>query len=221
MVAAHADDETLGCGGTLACHADAGADLASIFLTNGVGSRAEAGAQEAAHRRSAMERALGVLGVRTHHCHDFPDNGLDTVPLLEIVKGIENFCHQWGQPSIVYTHHPGDLNIDHQLAYRAVLTCFRPQPAFHGQPHTVLCFEVPSSTGWLGASAGAGFQPNFFRDITTTLGRKLDALRKYDQELRPWPHARSLEAIEYLARHRGATVGLPAAEAFVVERIIR
>ncbi len=220
VVAAHADDEVLGCGGALIRHADEGCEIGAVFLTDGVGSRPSAGHKEAAIRLYSMERALHILGVSSHKRFDFPDNALDTVSLLSIAKAVETFCEDWGSPDIVYTHHPGDLNVDHQLAYRSVMTCFRPQPNSSARPSQILSFEVLSSTGWRGATDGCGFLPNYYVDITATLGRKLEALKAYADEMRPWPHARSFQATEHLARFRGAMVGLEAAEAFCVERII-
>lgn len=220
VVAAHADDEVLGCGGLLARHADSGDDTAVMFLTDGTGSRRDAGDENAERRREAMLSALSILGVGHHKLCQFPDNALDSVPLLDVVRAVEDFCGDWGLPEVLYVHHGGDLNVDHQVARRAALTCFRPQPEMGGRPASILAFEVLSSTGWAGSDPAAGFIPNVFNDISETLARKLAALRAYSEEMRPWPHARSLEAAEALARFRGATVGLEAAEAFVLERSI-
>lgn len=176
---------------------------------------------EARQRVEAMEAALTILGVSRHHLGDFPDNALDSVPLLEITKLIEGVVALWGVPDILYTHHPGDLNIDHRIAHQAAMTCFRPQPASAGRPSEIFLFEVLSSTSWNGLHTGSYFLPAHFSDITSTLDRKLEALEAYQAEMRPWPHARSLHSVEALARYRGATVGLEAAEAFCVERIIR
>ena len=220
VVAAHADDEALGCGGSLIRHAREGAEIRALFLTNGVGSRESAGSREATLRREAMDNALHILGVSHHKRLNYPDNATDSVPLLDVVKSIEQFSDEWGTPHIVYTHHPGDLNVDHQIANRAALTCFRPQPQTAGKPAKILTFEVLSSTGWSGKPGTDSFMPNYFVDITSILARKLKALRAYADEMRPWPHARSLEAVEHLARFRGATVGVAAAEAFDVARIV-
>lgn len=219
IVAAHADDEALGCGGTIALHADAGDDIAALFMTDGVGSRTGSGNIEAQARTSAMESALFVLGVAHHKAFDFPDNAMDSVSFLQIPKAIEDFCSVWGVPDIVYTHHDSDLNIDHRITRTAALTCFRPQPSMNGLPSRILSFEVLSSTGWGGHTPNP-FQPNYFVDISATLRRKLTAINAYAEEMRPWPHARSVESVDFLARHRGAAIGIEAAEAFVVERII-
>lgn len=219
IVAAHADDEALGCGGTIARHMDAGDRVSILFLTNGVGSRPDANQTDAQRRRSAMNHALEILGVTDHRCLDFPDNAMDTVPLLDVVRALDDHVAATACPDVIYTHHAGDLNIDHQLAHRAVMTRFRPQDAC-GTPHLIASFEVPSSTGWFGSSAARAFTPNLFIDISMTLERKQQALEAYAEEMRPWPHARSIEAVVHLARIRGSTVGIEAAEAFVVERMI-
>jgi LmbE family N-acetylglucosaminyl deacetylase len=140
---------------------------------------------------------------------------MDSLDRLEVIQEVERII-QGSQPEIVYTHHRGDLNIDHQITHEAVITACRPIP---GQPVTKLCFfEVPSSTEWQVPEGLPAFVPNYFVEITDTLGLKLEALRAYRSEIRPWPHARSMEAVEHLARWRGASIGVCAAEAFVLGR---
>ncbi|WP_201767081.1 PIG-L deacetylase family protein [Novipirellula maiorica] len=219
VVAAHPDDEALGCGGAMACHAAMGDEVAVLFMTDGVSSRLSAGQSEAATRNTAMQSAMSILGVSRFQAMTFPDNAMDSVPLLEITQVIEEFCSDWGVPDTVYTHHASDLNLDHRLTHQAVMTCFRPQPAADGKPTKILSFEVLSSTGWEGTTADS-FRPNYFVDIRSTLKKKLEALDAYSEEMRPFPHARSLETAEHLARYRGASVGMPAAEAYVVQRIL-
>lgn len=219
VVAAHSDDETLGCGGSIARHVAEGDEVAVLFMTDGVGSRLRTAESAADERHTASGRALGILGCRTYERFDFPDNALDSVPLLSIAQAIEKFCSTWGQPDVVYTHHPADLNIDHRLTHAATMVCFRPQPQGRGKPHVILSFEVPSSTGWHGSVST--FQPNFHQDVTKFLRAKVSALEAYSEEMRPWPHARSIPAVEALARYRGSTVGCDAAEAFTIERMIR
>lgn len=218
VIAAHPDDETLGCGGTIASFANQGHEVHVAFLADGTGAR-ETGLQPSRaildHRREAAIQACAILGTRTPLFFDFPDNQMDTVPLLRIVQTVE-YLIMAHSPSIVITHHAGDVNIDHQRTHQAVITACRPQP---GHPvATLLFFETPSSTEWMPAASSNPFAPNWFVDITATLGRKLDALRAYEDEMRSWPHPRSHKGIEYLARWRGATMGLEAAEAFMVGR---
>ncbi|MDC0311140.1 PIG-L family deacetylase [Akkermansiaceae bacterium] len=221
VVAAHADDEALGCGGTIARHIAKGDSVHVIFLTDGVGSRNEdcSGATDAVARVSASIAALAVLGVEESNVtsFSFPDNALDSVPRLEVVKAIESVISQV-QPEVVYTHHAGDLNVDHRYAYEATMTACRPQPG--SSVKEIYSYEVPSSTGWLGVSYGCPFVPTRYISIGGFLKTKVEALEAYIEEMHPFPHARSFEAVKILAKHRGSQVGVPAAEAFVVERVI-
>ncbi|WPB87441.1 PIG-L deacetylase family protein [Sediminicoccus rosea] len=219
VVAAHPDDEVLGCGGTLARHVEAGDSVAVMFLTDGVGARGNSPEAEPARRaREASARAaLSILGVCEIVFGNLPDNQIDSVPLLRVAQAVEAVARE-RQPDLVYTHHIGDLNVDHRLAHQAVLTAFRPQPG-QARP-TILAFETASSTEWQSVAAGLAFQPNWFEPIEGQLERKLDSLKAYGQEMRPWPHARSLTAVEHLARWRGATIGCAAAEAFMLVRRI-
>jgi LmbE family N-acetylglucosaminyl deacetylase len=223
VVAAHADDEALGCGGTIARHISEGDVVSIVFLTDGVGSRFAAAdsneCEAAAVRKNALLEALQHLGVQKKQIHafDFPDNAMDGVPLIEITRQIEAVVEAH-QPSIIYTHHPGDLNVDHRYTYEAVMTACRPQP---GHPvKAIYSFEIPSSTGWAGHSQRADFVPNLHRDITEHWAQKLAALQAYTEEMRTAPHARSIEALDALSVFRGSQVGLQRAEAFTVERII-
>lgn len=218
VVAAHPDDEALGCGGTIAKFAAQGHEVHVAFLADGAGAR-EAGLRPSRevldHRREAARRACAILGARPPLFFDFPDNQMDTVPLLHIVQTVESLVTAHS-PSMVITHHADDVNVDHQRTHQAVITACRPQPSH--PVATLLFFETPSSTEWMPAASGRPFAPNWFVDITSTLDRKLNALRAYEGEMRPWPHPRSHKGIEHLARWRGATMGLEAAEAFMVGR---
>lgn len=218
ILAAHPDDEVLGCGGAIAKLADQGAIVHVAFLADGVFSRAGdvVVRQEELHvRRVAAQKACDILGVRSVSFGDFPDNRMDTVALLDIIKAVEALIAE-KQPETVFTHHAGDVNIDHRRIHEAVVTACRPQ---HGHPvKTLLCFEVPSSTEWQLPCSAPVFAPNWFVDISDTLERKLAALDAYAAELRDWPHPRSRQAVEHLAHWRGAIVGVDAAEAFILGR---
>ena len=218
VVAAHPDDEVLGCGGTLAKLADQGAIIHVAFLADGVSSRAGEKAkqqEELQLRRAAAQTACDILRVKSVSFGDFPDNRMDTVALLDMTQAVEGVIAEH-RPDTVFTHHAGDLNIDHRLTHEAVVTASRPQS---GHPvKTILSFEVPSSTEWNLPGNAPAFVPNWFVDISGTLDRKLAALDAYSAELRPWPHSRSRQGVEHLARWRGATVGADAAEAFMLGR---
>ena len=222
VVAAHPDDEVLGCGGTLARWARAGHEIAVMILAEGATSRDEdrdphGRASELSALAEAADKAAAILGVSNLELYRMPDNRLDSVPLLDVVKTIEDKLLRFG-PDTVLTHHAGDLNIDHQQICQAVVTACRPVP--ESTVKKIMTFEVPSSTEWQTDCHGAAFMPNSFIDISETLAIKVEALSAYTSEMRPWPHPRSIEAVEYLARWRGATVGAPAAEAFRILREI-
>jgi N-acetylglucosamine malate deacetylase 1 len=218
VIAAHPDDEVLGCGGTIAKLADQGATVHVAFLADGVFARAgdtDARQAELNARRAAAQKACGILGVKSIFFGEFPDNRMDTVALLDIVRAVEELIAKH-RPDTVFTHHAGDVNIDHRRIHEAVVTACRPQS--HHPVKTLLCFEVPSSTEWQLPGSAPIFVPNWFIDISDTIKHKLDALNAYDAELRAWPHPRSLQGVEHLARWRGATVGVDAAEAFMLGR---
>lgn len=220
VVAAHPDDEVLGCGGTLACHAKAGDRVDVLILADGVTARmrsGEGGQQELALRQRAAQAAAKAVGISMPRILGFPDNRLDAVPLLEVVKAIE-ICLAELHPDIVYTHHGGDLNIDHQIAHRAVATACRPVPG--AVTRAIYTFETLSSTDWLSPQQSEMFSAVRFVNISETLPQKMAALRCYESEMRAFPHTRSYESIEALARLRGAQVGCAAAEAFGVLREI-
>lgn len=220
VVAAHPDDEVLGCSGTVAKWVRAGATAHTLILGEGETSRA-ATRDEGLQRTNTLtdlkdvaQTAARVLGVASVRMLGFPDNRFDTVALLDIVKSIEAVVAEVC-PDTVLTHHRGDLNVDHRRTFEAVLTACRPLPG--ASVRAILSFETPSATEW---NVPTTFAPTFFEDITPTLATKLDALRSYDREMRPFPHPRSYKAIEHLARWRGATVGVAAAEAFEVVRMV-
>jgi N-acetylglucosamine malate deacetylase 1 len=218
VCAAHPDDEVLGCGGAMARHADEGDTVHVVFLADGVTSRADAkNPSELDQRHAAARNALAILGARPPQFVDFPDQRLDTVPLIDITKRIEAIVKEVG-PSVVYTHHTGDLNADHQIVVKAVLTATRPVPGH--AVRTVLGFEVCSSTEWNFAAGAESFQPQRFVVIERQLERKMAALKAYAYEMRDFPHPRSYEALAALARFRGATIGATAAEAFRIYREI-
>lgn len=190
----------LGAGGTLAKHAENG-DSVWIYLC----SSRSAGFEMAARRAGD---ALGSIYVRVG---EFDDQQFDVAPLLEIIEWIEDVPPD---PDIIYTHHPGDLNLDHALTARAVLTAFRPKPG--EKPRTILACEVLSSTEWTFPPA---FAPNWFVSLTgEQLQKKISAMECYESELQEWPHPRSRLGIRNLAAYRGQQAGVEAAEAFQLLR---
>ena len=146
---------------------------------------------------------------------DYPDNMIDTVPLLDVIKNIEEIKKKI-QPNVLYTHFSNDLNIDHRIAYQAAITASRPSK--NETIKKILCFEIVSSTEWSDKNKQI-FSPNYFVDISKFINRKLKALAIYDKEIKKSPNARSLENIKNLALLRGSRAGVNYAEAFFIERI--
>jgi len=217
VVAAHADDEALGCGGTIARHVEDGDVVHLVLMADGVYSRKDASKEDLKRRVEASRRAQSILGASSSQSLELPDNQMGSVPLLEIVQKLELILAGI-QPSVIYTHHHGDLNVDHRLTHAAVMTACRPLPG--SSVREIYGFEVLSSTEWA-TQQDSPFLPNYFVDITQQLQTKLDALEAYAEEMRKTPHSRSMAHVEVLAHHRGYSVGVDAAEAFEVYKIIR
>jgi LmbE family N-acetylglucosaminyl deacetylase len=219
VVAAHPDDEVLGCGGSTARLVREGWEVFTLILGEGITSRErerkkkERETEITELKKRAFE-ANRILGVKEVFLLDFPDNRFDSVDLLSIVKAVEEVKKEV-KPFAVFTHSKADLNVDHTLTYRAVLTATRPQPG--ETVKELYSFEVLSSTEW---SFPHLFRPSVYFDITMTLDIKKEAMKCYTSELRDPPHPRSLEGIEVKAKQRGMEVGLAYAEAFELVRSI-
>jgi N-acetylglucosamine malate deacetylase 1 len=220
IVAAHPDDEVLGCGGTAARLAAEGCAVHVLLMADGEAARTSKAAaavtrEKVAARGAAARRAGAILGCASVELLTFPDNRMDGLELLEVVQAVERFVDRH-RPSLLLTHHSSDMNVDHRIVHEAVSVACRPQPG-----HCVrelLFFEVPSSTEWRPRDAAAPFAPDWFVDISASLEKKLEALNAYATELRAFPHPRSPAAVRALAQWRGASAGFAAAEAFVLGR---
>jgi LmbE family N-acetylglucosaminyl deacetylase len=216
-VAAHPDDETLGAGGTLALHSAQGDEVWVCILSEGVTSRHD----QVELQQECAQRACATLGVRRVIFCMMPDQGLDVLPLTDLVTPIEQ-CIRDLEPEIVLTHFSHDANQDHRAVFNATLVATRPPSA--PCVRRVMCWETPSSTEWAAPFPGSVFAPNVFVDITTTLDVKLAAMKAYADthvsEVRPYPHPRSYEALDVYARRNGVAAGLHAAEAFMLVREI-
>ncbi len=223
VFAAHPDDEVLGCGGTITKHVQQGDRVGVVILGEGITGRYETRCtekhqEELAKLQEMAQAANDLLGVSRLILHNFPDNRMDSVDMLDVIKVIEKHLDRY-HPTVVYTHHAGDLNIDHRKVHEAVITACRPTPL--NTVRRLLFFETASSTEWQLPGSAPYFKPNWFVDISETIQLKLKALDDiYRLEMRRWPHSRSVKAVEHLAKWRGATIGAEAAEAFVLGRNI-
>jgi len=222
VLAAHPDDEVLGCGGTMARLVNDGAEVHVHILGEGATSRYDSSelADESLLRalREEAQQAGRLLGVGEVEVHDLPDNRFDAEALLDIIKVVEGLVQRI-DPQIIYTHHGGDLNIDHRIVHQAVLVASRPVTT--GGVRDVYAWEVLSSTEWAFQQIEPCFRPNVFVDITDTLERKVEAMKAYSSEIREFPHPRSPEGLEVAARRWGTVAGFHAAEAFQLVRSLR
>ncbi len=217
IFAAHPDDEVLGCGGTIAKKTSKGYVVQTVFFSDGVSARhKKENIKKVEERKKSAKLAAKILKTKPPIFGKFPDNQLDTISFLKIVKFVEKYIKIF-KPSIIYTHFPEDLNIDHRLVSLAVSTACRPQK--NKLVKKILFFEIPSSTEWkIIINKKNIFNPNWYEDISKTLDIKIKSLKVYGSELKKWPHPRSLKGVKSLAQWRGATVGYKAAESFVLGR---
>mgnify|MGYP001305725398 CR=1 FL=1 len=216
IVAAHADDELLGCGGTIARHVATGDDVQVVFMADGGQSRGVDEKNQLEHRNRARDEAMRILGVSQCHAFDFPDNRMDSLPLLNVVQQLEKIIERV-QPTRIISHHYGDLNVDHRVTHQAVMTACRPVP--ESSVKEILGFEVLSSTDWATPHIHP-FIPNLFVDISEYISVKVEAAKAYSLEMRDKPHSRSMESITALSKLRGHSVGVYYAEAFIAHRIL-
>jgi len=222
IIAAHPDDEVLGCGGTMARLAAEGAEVHVVILANGLTARPgfdTAKTEEAlrVHHERAV-RAGKLLGASSTRVLGFPDQKLDTLPLLDITQAIEREIEKL-QPDTVFTQHGGDLNQDHVITYRATLTATRPMAGHCVR--RVYAYEAASSTEWAFQRFEPRFHPGVFFDIAGMLEKKIAAMQVYESEARAFPHPRSPEALRAMARRWGSVVGVDLAEAFELVREIQ
>jgi LmbE family N-acetylglucosaminyl deacetylase len=213
-VVAHPDDEVLACGASLARHARLGHRVETLIMATGLDARGSASAQAHDAHRQAAVAAAAKLGIPSPRHAGLPDNRLDTVALLDVIKLVEIFFSEI-DPHVVYTHHRSDLNVDHRVVHDAVLTAGRPLPG--SGIRRILAGETLSSTEWQPVNASP-FTPTVFHDASDVVDAKVAALEAYAGEIRPFPHPRSSEAVRALAAFRGVQSGYPAAEAFMLIR---
>jgi len=221
VIAAHPDDEVLGCGGTIARLVEQGGDVYIAILGEGItsryGHRDEADQEHLDELHATSEQVAELLGASELFMYNLPDNRFDTVPLLDVIKIVEELIERV-EPDTVFTQHGGDLNIDHNIVYRAALTATR--PLVDHPVRKVYSYEVASSTEWAFKKFEPSFQPNTFVDITETLETKVQAMEMYESEARSYPHPRAPESLRAIARNWGRTAGLHAAEAFELIRSV-
>lgn len=222
VVAAHPDDEVLGVGGTIINHVKNGDIVHIMIMAEGITSRSKkcntkTVQAELSSLHAKCNEVAKLLGVKKLIKCNFPDNRMDSIDLLDVTKQIEKEIESF-KPQIVYTHHAGDVNIDHMVTHNAVITACRSLP--NQSVKTILFFETLSSTEWQMQTSDKSFMPNWYIDITQSIEKKKKALRLYESEMRSFPHPRSYEGVETLAKYRGCIIGVEKAEAFMLGRNI-
>ena len=227
---AHPDDEVLGMGGKILKHSQKGDFVKVVYLATGITSRRSTNFQnsvsyeqnenkinemqkEIKDLRNDAKKSCNILKVKDCKFYDFPDNEMDSVPLLKIVKVIEKEIKET-KPDRIYTHHFHDLNIDHRVVFNAVLTATRPMGL---NVNEIISFEVPSSTEW---NYPVQFTPNYFIEIKSQLSAKIKAMKAYKNEIKKFPHPRSVENLKNVSERWGSVSGNKAAEAFEIIRKI-
>jgi LmbE family N-acetylglucosaminyl deacetylase len=222
VVAAHPDDEVLGCGASIARFSREGDKVFVAILGEGITSRYdkrdEAHEEQTRLLQGNSAQVAQLLGVSELFSYSLPDNRFDTQPLLDIVKIIESLINMI-RPEAVYTHHFGDLNVDHEITFRAVLTATR--PLGDCPVKDLYAFEIPSSTEWGFQKLRQAFAPNVFIDVSSTIEAKIQAMGVYESERRSFPHPRSPEALRAIAQRWGSVANVGFAEAFELIRSVR
>ena len=232
VIAAHPDDEVLGMGGTITKYVKNGDNVKIIIMATGIFSRRSSDntndsvydvnentlqkmSKQVKNLQKDAIKASKIMGVKDIEFLNFPDNEMDKKSNLEITKKIESIISKF-KPDIVFTHSQHDVNIDHRIIYNATITATRPFSKFKVKEE--ISFEVPSSTEWYFPSK---FSPNMFIDINKELTTKIKALSAYKTEINDFPHPRSLEGIEVIAKHWGTVSGFNASEAFYIVRQLK
>jgi len=221
VVAAHPDDEILGVGATIAKRVAQGDIAYALILGEGQSSRWDT--RECADNAIINDlhkntwQAAKKIGYTDVYFENLPDNRFDSVDLLDVIKKVEKYI-QDVKPDVVYTHHAGDLNVDHRITFEAVITATRPIGEYSVKE--IYAFETVSSTEWNFGQKEQGFHPNFFSDIEQYLEIKCEAMKEYKTELCEFPHPRSLEMLQVTAKKWGSTVGKREVEAFEIIRIV-
>lgn len=224
VVVAHPDDEVLGLGASM--HnliSNYNCNIRVVILGEGITSRADQHdvtiwEEELNRHKQNIIDAISQIGYQSVGIYDFPDNRFDSVALLDIIKIVENEKDSF-QPDVIFTHHGGDLNVDHQRTFEAVITATRPMEDENVK--TIITFETPSGTEWRAPSDPRHFIPNFYISVSEQdIEAKIRGMECYKFEKRKFPHPRSPEALKILAQQRGISVGKTYAEAFCIIRII-
>ena len=216
ILAAHPDDEVLGCGATAARLSKEGHEVLPIILCENASVRYD-GERMKKEIEEFSRKSSNILGIEKPVFLGLPDQKLDKYSALEMARIIEDVIRKY-EPETIFTHHGGDINKDHQIVFEATLVATRPVP--NCKVKNVYSYETISSTEWAYTEFYSNFKPTLFFDVTTTLDLKINAFGQYIPEVKDYPHPCSLRSIEIRAKDWGSRVGLRAAEAFQIVRCL-
>ena len=212
IIAAHPDDEVLGCGGFIA-NRSSKEECYVLILTGGADGRYEDSMSNTL-RQNSLD-ANRVLGTKDVYFEDLPNQKLETIPIIEVTQTIEKYIKKLN-PARIFTQHGGDINRDHRVVYEATMTATRPVPGQVVQE--VYTYNTPSSTEWNSYTNENFFIPSVYEDISTVIDKKLKAMSIYKSECKLYPHPRSLKALKVYANYWGITVGSEYVEPFNLMR---
>jgi LmbE family N-acetylglucosaminyl deacetylase len=216
VLGAHSDDEVLGVGGTILKAKDNNSKVDVLIVTDSASAQYNE-KQKLDNRDSNLHQCCKILKVDNVYQWNLPDMRLDTLSHLEINKRLSSFIEK-SDYDIIFIHHPHDINKDHQVLFDSLMVVCRPIPKHRIE--SILTYYTPSSTEWGGFERSRMFCPNVFIDIENYIDIKLEALSEYADEVRQFPHPRSIENVENIAKYFGAQVGLRFAEPFCLIRSI-
>jgi LmbE family N-acetylglucosaminyl deacetylase len=223
VVAAHPDDELLGLGATIHKFIEKyNIQTHVVILGEGLTSRSDTRdtdfwKQKLQKHQQNIRKAQQLIGYHSIISYQFSDNRFDSVDLLDIIKVIENEKHKFN-PDVIFTHHGGDLNIDHRLTFEAVVTATRPMQ--HERVKSIITFETPSGTEWQASTFPQPFIPNMYVEVSENdVNAKLSGMEQYEFEVREYPHPRSIKALRIKMQNRGIEIGCKFAEAFHIVRL--
>ncbi|CAI8156419.1 MAG: Uncharacterised protein [Formosa sp. Hel3_A1_48] len=211
IIGAHPDDEVLGCGGLMAANFEANGITDILIVSEGTSAQFNSDKKASLRRKKQLKDSASMLGVAEIFHWDYPDMRLDEISHVELNSRIHNLIEE-GEYKYIFTHHPHDVNLDHQVVFRSTLVATRPTPT--SKVRGVFTYFVSSSTEWAMGNVSERFVPTCFLDISYLIEKKLDAFSIYEEEIRQYPHPRSIKAIKNRAHVYGSDVGVLAAEAF-------
>ena len=217
VIAPHPDDEIIGCGATMAKHVSEGDEVFILIATNAyIGASELYSIENVENVRKEALKAHAFLGVQETFFLDFPAPALNSFPEYKLSLAFSEIIQDI-RPDLLYLPHPGDLHQDHKAVYRSALVASRPLYDF--KISLILCYETLSETEWTPMQEKA-FIPNCFVDVSDFFQMKLNAMDYYKSQIKIFPHSRSIEGLEALAKYRGSTIGVERAESFAIERCI-